>query len=77
VQRDIDNYFSNIIDEDRKKNQLKRESKAKQKLRIVALKFYLNECLKLNISFKGFSTNGRTEVRPHRCFDKKTIEKLL
>ena len=41
------------------------------------MNFYLNECLGLDISFKGYSTKGRTNVRPHQRFDKETIKKIL
>ena len=53
VQQDIDSYFANIAKEDRNKPQGERESKSVQKMRIVALNFYLNQCLSLKISFTG------------------------
>ena len=77
VQQDIDDYFAGIAHEDRKKDQGTRESKSVQKMRIVALKFYLNQCLGLNLKFRGISTKGRTAIRPHQSFERNTIESLL
>ena len=58
MQEDIDAYFAGLRREDKMRPSEKRESKATHKQRIAALKFYIIDCLKLNLNFKDFKNKG-------------------
>ena len=53
-QDDIDGYFAQLHRADLQRPKREQESMATKKLRKAALRFYLNDCLRLNICFKDY-----------------------
>ena len=45
-------------------------------MRKVALKFYLNECLGLNLNFKSYSCKGVINKRPHKAYTLDEIKHI-
>ena len=58
TQGNIDEYFADLENADKKQAKKHQESTATKQLRRAALKFYLNDCLKLDINFKDYSIKG-------------------
>jgi hypothetical protein len=57
-QRDIDQYFFNMTEEDEKRDAENKESQATKKARKHALAFYLNHGLSLNLMTKHYSAKS-------------------
>ena len=57
-QRDIDQYFFNMTEDDAKRDTKDKESQATKKARKHALAFYLNQGLSLNLMTKHFDARS-------------------
>lgn len=80
TQQDIDSYYVDLEKDDKAKPKEERESTAVKQMRKVALKFYLNECLGLNLNFKSYSCKGVINKRPHKAYtddEMKNISEIV
>ena len=57
-QEDIDTYLEEVQREDNEKEETERQGKSTKMHLKAALNFYLNDCLKLNVSLNVFKTKS-------------------